>query len=423
MPVTGSEDSVHSRGTSSRLRRQLPSWAHRALSWVGQRRGTVRLRLTLLYGALFLVSGATLLAITYGLVAGQFSTNVFLDKGGSQLVGPQVSGAPATPEPAPLGTTTLLQSQAAQELRTLLIMSGISLGVMMVVSIGLGWLMAGRVLRPLRIMAATTRQISGESLHKRLNMQGPRDEITHLGDTIDDLLGRLESAFDAERHFVANASHELRTPLTLEQALLEVTLADPAASADSLRATCERVLAASQHQDRLIGALLTLARGQRGLDRREPMDLAAILGEVLAVRYPEAERQGVHLDAVLNPAWTVGDPVLALHLAANLVDNAMRYNTPEGWVAVLTGIRSGRAVLSVANTGPVVAPEDTDRLVLPFQRHAPDRTAHTEGHGLGLSIVRAIADAHGATLTIRPRAAGGLDIEVLFPCAAHTGNV
>jgi signal transduction histidine kinase len=421
---------MHSSVSSPRPRPQLPPWS---LSWLRPRRGTVRLRLTLLYGALFLVSGVLLLSITYLLLASQFNSLVYLDKGGSQVIGPQASAAPAPPgpvsplsppvTPSPQATQTVQHDQGSVELHTLLLMSGISLGVMTVVSVGLGWLMAGRVLRPLRIMAATTQQISGESLHKRLDMQGSRDEITHLGDTIDDLLGRLESAFDAERHFVANASHELRTPLTLEQALLEVTLADPAASADSLRTTCERVLASSRDQERLIGALLTLARGQRGLDRREPMDLAAVLGEVLAGRHPQARRSGLHIDAVLDPAPAAGDPVLVSHLAANLVDNAMRYNTPEGWVAVVTRIRSDRAVLSVANSGPVIAPEDADRLVLPFQRHTPERTRHTEGHGLGLSIVRAIADAHGATLTILPRADGGLDIEVIFPGVAKPGNI
>jgi signal transduction histidine kinase len=408
---------MHSSVTSSRPGPQLPPWLR-------PRRGTVRLRLTLLYGALFVVAGAILLGITYLLLESQFGNLVYIDKGGSQVIRPQASAASSAPGPvSPQDTPTVQHYQGTVELHTLLLISGISLGAMMVISVGLGWLMAGRVLRPLRIMAATTRQISGESLHKRLDMQGPRDEITHLGDTIDDLLGRLESAFDAERHFVANASHELRTPLTLEQALLEVTLADPAASADSLRATCERVLAASRNQERLIGALLTLARGQRGLDRREPMDLASVSGEVLTARYPQARRSGLRIDAVLDTAPAAGDPVLVSHLAANLVDNAMRYNTPEGWVAVVTRIRSDRAVLSVANSGPVIAPQDADRLVLPFQRHTLERTRHTEGHGLGLSIVRAIADAHGATLTILPRAAGGLDIEVVFPGVAKPGNV
>ncbi|MBV9382838.1 MAG: HAMP domain-containing protein [Streptosporangiaceae bacterium] len=362
-----------------------------------------------------------LLGITYLLVANQFNKTVEINRGSGRPIGIGASApaSVASPTPVPLSQPTVLHQQATEELNTLLLMSGISLGVMMVVSVALGWLMAGRVLRPLRVMATTTRQISGESLDKRLDMKGPSDEITHLADTIDGLLGRLESAFDAERRFVANASHELRTPLTLEQALLEVTLADPAATVDSLRATCERVLAASQQQERLIEALMILARSQRGLDRREPFDLATVTGEVLTTRYKEARSRGLDVDAALNQAPAEGDPLLALQLVANLVENAIRYNVPKGWIAVVTGIRSGRAVMSVANSGPVVPPGDADKLVLPFQRQAPDRTRHAEGHGLGLSIVRAIADAHGAALTIRPRAAGGLDIEVIFPALSN----
>src|SRR5262249_37266052 len=192
------------------------------------------------------------------------------------------------------------------------------------------WVVAGRVLRPLRTITEAAHNASVTSLHQRLALTGPDDELKKLGDTFDELLGRLAGAFDAQRRFVANASHELPTPLTLGRALLQMTLTDPDATVGSFRSTCEEVIAVADHQERLIEALLVLARSERGLDHREPVDLSAVTGEVLAARQPEAQRLGLRVTAVTNPARTEGDARLAERLGANLADNALRHNTHRG---------------------------------------------------------------------------------------------
>jgi signal transduction histidine kinase len=378
-------------------------------------RRTVRLRLTLLYGGLFLVSGVVLLAITYFLV----TTTIF----GEAVLETRSATSPGPPPPA-VGrpSTHMSGSSGPDQLRQLLILSGIALAGMLAVSIAAGWLMAGRVLRPLRTMTATTRQISEQNLQQRLAAAGPDDELKDLADTIDGLLARLDAAFDAQknaldaqRRFVANASHELRGPLTRERAAIEVALADPEASATSLRSTFERVLAVTKQQERLLEALLVLARGQAGLDRWEPFDLAAVTDEVLLARHAEVRRRRLRVDAALDPTLALGDPRLAERLVSNLVDNAIRHNLPAGWVRIQTSSRAGRAALSVANSGPAVPPAEVDRLLRPFQRGGADRTGHREGHGLGLSIVAAVAAAHHAELRVRARAEGGLDVVVGFP--------
>jgi signal transduction histidine kinase len=382
-------------------------------------RRSVRLRLTALYCTLFIFSSAAMLAISLW-----WSTSV--------------SVSPTNPAPpAPTGQQSqLAQAQArihqleyqvsalsdhlhAAESHQQLVGAAVALAVMAVVSAALGWLVAGRILRPLRAMTAATRQISEDDLHQRLAMPGPGDELKDLADTIDGLLARLQAAFDAQRQFAANASHELRTPLTLERTLLEVALADPAATAATLRAACEEVLAANQEQEQLIEALLTLARSQRGLDHREPFDLAEVTTRVLDARGRQAAAQGVRINATLGPAPATGDPSLTERLVANLTDNALRYNGPGGRVDVSTSTRNGHAVLRVANTGPAVPADQVQRLLQPFQRLRPDRTGEPGGSGLGLSIVAAIAKAHGAVINARAGHDGGLDLEVTFPATSH----
>jgi signal transduction histidine kinase len=285
---------------------------------------------------------------------------------------------------------------------------------MAVVSAVLGWLVAGRTLRPLRVMTETTRRISEDDLDRRLAMPGRRDELKDLADTIDGLLARLQAAFDAQRQFVANASHELRTPLTLERAMLEVALADPGATAVTLRSACEEVLAVGQQQEQLIEALLTLARSQRGLDHKEPFDLAEVAARVLDARRHSAQALALDIAATLVPAPVTGNPGLAERLVANLADNALRYKRPGGHVQVMTGAADGHTFLRVANTGPQVPAAQLQRLLQPFQRLSPDRAAEAGGSGLGLSIVAAIANAHGAVLSARPGPHGGLNVEVTF---------
>jgi len=405
---------------------------------------TVRLRLTLLYVGLFLASAACLLVITYFLVARQLPGTVTLRTSGGGTAGTssQVvtggtgagasagtgtgTGACAPPADGTLPTVAQMNDcvqQAAAGLRNdtldqLLIESGIALGIMAVASVGLGWLMAGRVLSPLRTITAAARRISARSLHQRIAMSGPDDELKELGDTFDQLLGRLDASFRAQRQFVANASHELRTPLARQRTLLEVALRDKQATNASLRTACERALAAGEQQERLIAALLTLARGERGLDAFEPFDLSAVATGALAAVRDEAEARAVTVTADLGAAPALGDPRLAEQLAANLADNAIRYNVAGGQVEIGTGNRDGRAFLTVSNTGPVIPPDQLGRLFQPFQRLDPGRSGsgpERGGLGLGLAIVSAIAAAHGAELRAVTRAAGGLAVEVVFP--------
>jgi signal transduction histidine kinase len=308
---------------------------------------------------------------------------------------------------AGLGQITLDRQQ-------LLIASAISLAVFMVAAAALGWLLAGRVLRPLSTITAAARRISASSLHERLALAGPDDELKELADTLDSLLARLEASFDAQRRFAANASHELRTPLTRERTLLQVTMADPAATTETWQAIGGELLASNAEQERLIEALLTLASSEAGPGDREPVDLAAITGAALAAADPETSRLGLHVHADIQPATFDGDPLLVQQLAANLIGNAVRHNIPGGDVQVATGTSSGRAVLSVTNSGQVIPPTEVDRLFQPFQRLGPRRARRDGGHGLGLSIVRAIATAHAATIDAHALPGGGLAVDVTF---------
>jgi signal transduction histidine kinase len=304
------------------------------------------------------------------------------------------------------------QSDAARN--QLLVDSAIALAIMAVLSIWLGWVIAGRALRPLRTITNAARDISASNLHRRLALEGPDDELKQLGTTFDGLLARLEASFDAQRQFVAHASHELRTPLTLERTLLELALSDPDPSIDTYRHTCEQLLAVGEQQERLIEALLTLSRSQRGLASHQPVDLASITATAAAA----ADHDGLVVDSGLQPARTAGDPRLVERLVANLISNAIRHNTRGGRVELTTESRDGRALLAVANTGPEVPPAELERIFQPFQRLDTARTAGAGGLGLGLSIVKAIADAHDAVITTVPRPDGGLRIEVSFPAGA-----
>jgi signal transduction histidine kinase len=392
------------------------------------RRGSVRLRLTVLFGALFLAAGAALLAITYGLVShatnGIFVSTTNAGVGGG--VGSAAGGAPAalpTADPLQAQAVRIAGTAKAAENDAQLLYSGIALGIMAVVSMALGWFAAGRALRPLRRITAAAQRISATNLHERLAVREPDDDLRELADTIDDLFGRLDASFGAQRQFVANASHELRTPLARSRTMLEVALRDPGADAESLRATCRRVLVAGEEQERLLEALLTLARGQRGLDRRAPVDLAAVTRDVLAARGTEIAASGLEMAVTLEPALLAGDRALTERGVANLIDNALRHNVPGGAVCVTVGTESGQAVLTVANTGPDVPPAEVGRLLVPFERGgtAPSPRARPpasgDGLGLGLPIVQAIAAAHGAALTIAARPEGGLAAELAFPSA------
>jgi signal transduction histidine kinase len=376
---------------------------------------TIRLRLTVLYGVVSVLSAAGLLAITITLAGGW--------QQGTAPV-PSAPAGTAASEQAALARAeariALLQAQVNQagvRSHRLLAAAVAGLAVMAGASVVLGWGVAGRALRPLRAITAATRQISEDDLDRRLAVAGPRDELTDLADTIDGLLARLQAAFEAQRSFVANASHELRTPLSASRTMLEVALADPAAPAATLRSACQDVLAEGQKQERLIDALLTLARSQRGLDRREPLDLAGITADVLRAREPDASRRDVTVHASMVAAPVLGDDRLVRQLAANLIDNALRHNLPGGDLSIRVASGRGRSTFTITNTGPVIPAAQIGRLLQPFQRLSSQRPAGGHGLGLGLPIVAAIARAHQATLAVSPGRCGGLDVRVSFPAA------
>jgi signal transduction histidine kinase len=379
-------------------------------------RRTARVRLTVLYGgAVFLACGATVLAVTY-LVYGMLGRPMVPVL--HQVYRRQVRGK--------VTVITVIQSAAATvhvtglgqfplDRQRLLIAAGIAVAVIALAAAAIGWLMAGRVLRPLRTITAAARRISATSLHERLDLHGPRDELKELADTLDGLFARLEASFDAQRRFAANASHELRTPLTRERTLLQVTLADPASTVGTWRAVSQELLASNTEQERLIEALLTLASSETSPGEREPVDLAVITSAALAAARPAISGHDLRTDARLEPAVIDGDPLLIQQLVTNLIGNAVGHNIPGGDIQVTTGTSGGRVVLSVSNSGQVIPSAEVDRLFQPFQRLGPRSARHGDGHGLGLSIVKAIATAHAATITARPRPDGGLAIDVTFP--------
>jgi signal transduction histidine kinase len=357
--------------------------------WLRLPRRTARLRLTVLYGgAVFLACGATVLAVTY-LLYSQLgnATNPVLHLRRQGRVIPIAAAQPAevTIRMAGVGQLALDRPQ-------LLIASGIALAVIAVAAAAIGWLIAGRVLRPLRTITAAARRISASSLHERLAVHGPDDELKELADTLDSLFARLEASFDAQRRFAASASHELRTPLTRERALLQVTLADPAATTGTWQAVSRDLLASNTEQERLIEALLTLASSEAGPGQREPesLDLAAITSAALAATRPAISRLGLHVHADIQPAILDGDPLLVQQLVTNLIDNAARHNIPGGDIQITTTTSHAGAVLSVASSGQVIPAAEVDRLFQPFQRLGPRPARRDGGHGLGLAIVRSL---------------------------------
>ncbi len=377
---------------------------------------TVRGRLALLYGSVFLASGVALLAITYVLVDNAIRRHAGIPVPAGRVPASWlVHHSKGTSVRVPAAVSPLLAAQRTVDLHSLLLGSSIALGVMTVVSVLLGWLVAGRILRPLRTITNAARHISEDSLGQRLALQGPRDELTDLGEVIDGLLERLQAAFEAQRHFVANAAHELRAPLTLERATLQVTLADPGLTLGALRAACEEVIDDGRQQEQLIEALLTLARSQRGLDRNQPLDLVVSAADMASSRKQNAAAAGVHLDLALGSAPVFGDPQLIERLVANLLDNALRYNHTGGSVHIATDDHAGGGRLTVTNTGPIVPEDQIARLLEPFQRIAPSRTGQHDGLGLGLSIVQAITKAHQARLLVNAGEGGGLIVEIRFP--------
>ena len=417
-------------------------------------RRTVRLRLTALYGGLFLASGAGLLAITYALVAGQPMRAFFQVAGtvrgsvtllpakarvlvpppapGGVFITRSASGGPTPPQlPSAVrallrnalpGNVNFLAFQATLptpgELHRLLIESGIALALMAVVSIGLGWLVAGRVLRPLRAMTVTARQISEESLDERLAVHGPADELKDLGDTIDGLLARLETAFEAQRRFVANASHELRTPLAMMRTSLDVALGKPSPVPAEVTVLAGKLGEGLDQADKLLEGLLLLARAQQG----GVGEITEVSLRSLGAEARDAERAEIVWRALVVDDGTVegdvtGNVTLLARLVANVVDNAVRHNVPGGRVHISSGSRGARARLVVESDGAVIPQEEAQHLGEPFYRLGAERVANNDGTGLGLSIVRAIANGHSGSLQLQARPEGGLRVVVELPAA------
>ncbi len=357
-----------------------------AASAIRQNWRTLRMQLALLYAGAFAALAAALLAVS----------GVLVRSGSASVSGGSSSHNALTGHPFHVGAALVFVGAA-------------------VLALVLGWLIAGRLLRPLRTITATARDISASDLNRRLSLTRRDDEFTELGETLDGLFGRLEASFQAQRRFVANASHELRTPLTAERTLLQLALTDPDATVQTLRSTCQQLQALGEQQERLIEALLTLASSEGGIARWEQFDLAEIARKAIMDRRQEADRRSIRIDAALNAAPATGDPSLADSLITNLVDNAIRHNLDGGQVTITTSQADGPSTISISNTGAVIPPSEIDRLFQPFQRLGAERIRHTGGYGLGLAIVRAIAGAHSATLTAHARPEGGLSIGVSFP--------
>jgi two-component system sensor histidine kinase VanS len=386
---------------------------------------TVRLRLTLLYGGLFLVSGVALLATTYLLFRSNTGVDLIVPTGiphGTAIPGGHNG---ALPNPDVLRQVRQMYAGAVardrQGLHEGLIQSGIALTIMTAVSIALGWLVAGRVLRPLRAMTATTRQISERSLHERLALSGPRDELKDLADTIDGLLARLEAHVAEQQRFAANASHELRTPLSLTQTLLDVARKDPNRDNGEL---VDRLHAVNTRAIELTEAMLLLSRADQRSFTREQVDLSLMAEEATETLLPLAEQHGVTIETSGDIAPAIGSHALLLQMATNLVHNAIVHNLPEqGTVWVTTSAHPNSVELTVENTGEKLTPQLVATLAEAFQRGTERIHTDHAGVGLGLAIVKSITQAHDGTLTLTPRAAGGLRVTAQLPAAPpHTGR-
>jgi signal transduction histidine kinase len=380
-------------------------------------RRTVRLRLTAVYGVAFVLSSALLLAITSGLVVSRSSVAAAPAPGSP---GAQSPLAQARAQIQNLRDQLASQAQAHAGVSHLLLVSSvIALGIMTVVSLALGWIMAGRVLRPLRTMTAATRRITEKNLDERLAMSGPDDELKGLADTIDGLLERLEGAFAAQRRFVANASHELRTPLATLRASLDVAVAKPGPVPAQTVALADRVRAELDRVDDLLEGLLVLARAQHGvLPGYQMLSFDHVVSAALAARADAIAARNLTVTnrSGRDGAWVAGSPALLSRMVDNVIDNAVAHNQDGGWIQVATG-GNGFAWLVVETGGPVLDQRQVAQLAQPFRRLGADRTGSDRGAGLGLSIVAAIAAAHGGTLDLRARPEGGLRVGIGLPLA------
>jgi signal transduction histidine kinase len=381
---------------------------------------TVRWRLALLYGVLFLANGAVLLAVTYALVAHAAIAPVKPPAEHVSFVNAPASirAALGSP-PGQLVIKRFAEKQRISDLHQLVIESGIALGIMAIASAILGWVVAGRVLAPLRTITATTQQISERNLHERLAVSGPRDELRQLGDTIDGLLGRLEAAFDAQRRFVANASHELRTPLTVMRATLEVAAAKPDGVPPQLKALEAGLIEDLDHAEQLLESFLLLARAEHGeLGEVSSVSLDAIVSAELAAQAQQIAAKEIEVRTTLTDSSVAGSEGLLARMIGNVIENAVRHNQPHGHIDITCEHDADEVRLRVDSAGPMLDEDAVVQLAQPFKRLGRERTGSHRGHGLGLSIVAAIAAAHHGRLDLRARPQGGLSVQVTLPAVA-----
>jgi signal transduction histidine kinase len=383
-------------------------------------RPTIRLRLALLYGGLFLAVGAILLIVNYFLVRGSLNVRPSVLQERIQLrLGRSIFSFQAPPLSEYRRLEQLLQEAAnglrKEALHALIVRSLTAFAAMAVVCLGLGWLMAARALRPLKTITTAAKRLSGETLHERIDLQGPQDELKELADTFDEMLARLDEAFESQRRFVANASHELRTPLSIIRAELDVTLSNPEATVEEFAAMADAIRQASDRSERLIDSLLTLARSEGPFVSDHVVDLGVVAEEVVALLEPEAAVGSVRLEGSVTSAEVRGDEVLLQRLVENLVENAIRYNEPGGWVTISTETRAETIRLAVRNSGETIPAEDVDGLFEPFRRGGLDRVESGRGIGLGLAIARAVTKAHGGVITATAPSQGGLEVLVEMP--------
>jgi signal transduction histidine kinase len=384
---------------------------------------SIRVRLTLVYAAILLFTCTALLALNYVLLY----QSLYSDVHGQPSAAPVATYDPKTSgEPGVIDKySQFVADQAERERRRgNAIMhtagsSAIALAVTAVLGLGLSWIVAGRMLRPLRTLTATTRRISHDRLDERIGLAGPPDELKELADTFDEMVARLEASFNAQRRFVADASHELRTPLSIVHTGAEVLLAKRESTVEQWEALGRRTLTATNRAERLLDGLLALARSDSGVLGTEPHDLALAAATAVAETDQEAESGDLTVSTDLRPAPVHGDPVLLDRLVRNLVDNAIRHNHTGGWVDVRTARDDGHAVVTVANSGADIPVSEVDRLFEPFQRLSHGRT-DKRTTGLGLSIVRSIVRAHNGTVTASPTAKGGLTVTVTLPSAPRS---
>jgi signal transduction histidine kinase len=391
-------------------------------------RPTIRVRLTVLYAAAFFVAGAAVVALMY-LFLGQALDRQLTARVGITQHLPEANPADLSSQQRAHELQQELRAQFERDrddtLNTMLVASLIALGAVGATAGGFGWLLAGRALKPLQQISATARRVADRSLHERIALEGPHDEIKDLADTFDAMLERLDRSFDSQRRFVANASHELRTPLTINRTLIEVALDNPQAN-ESLCQLGATLLAVNKRHEQLIDGLLTLASSEQRVLEPTLVNLADIAGHVMTEAQGGADTAHIRIRTRLRPASVTGDPILLERLTQNLLDNAIRYNLSEhGEISVTTDMVDGQSHLTVENTGPPIPLYEVPSLFEPFRRLATtERLAETtkmsvsRGAGLGLSIVRSVAHAHGGEVHASPGERGGLTVQVRIPAAA-----